>query len=466
MLKRLLFILCSWLFASPVIAQDVTVYGHANDFKGETIGIYSFKDLITNTPFLVASAKVNDTGYYSLTLHDVKQSQYMYLNIQNCNGSIYIEPNGNYNVDFPPPDSVQYLNPYVTHPVDLVFIDGKASDINSMVIDFNEQWDIFWRQYYTYFVRKQATSVLDSFRITMIHRYADVNNDYFHGYVAYTIAEMEISILVGQKTLAKRYLQNKPILYHNYEYMKFFNDYFKDYMEMFAVERQKEGDEVTKFIETNDYVNLMEVLKVNPLLRSSDSLCELVLLKGLYDLYFTGDYNKENIKTILRNISTNSKIDEDKVIAKDILASFVETNGGEQAPEFTLKDSQGGLTSLIDFRGKYVYLCFFKSSVSECVSEMDVMSALRRQYGKKINFVCVSEDDSLSQMMSFLDQNKIYNWTFLFDKNHEVLKLYDVKATPEFFLLNPKGKFYKSPADAPSHGIETTFDIIAPQKTK
>jgi peroxiredoxin len=246
--------------------------------------------------------------------------------------------------------------------------------------------------------------------------------------------------------------------------MKFFNDYFKDYLEQFAIERTKEGDEVNRFISNNDYPNLMEVLKINPLLRNSDSLCELVLLKGLYELYYSGDYNKDNIKTILHNLSLTTKIDEDKLIAQDMLNSFTEVASGGAAPEFTLKDMQGDLTSLIDFRGKYVYLCFFKSSISDCVSEMDVMSALRRQYGKKITFICVSEDDDIADLQHFMDENKIYTWTFLYDKDKSVSKLYDVKTLPEFFLINPKGHFFRSPADAPSHGIQDTFDQIVARK--
>ncbi|MGP8214151.1 MAG: TlpA family protein disulfide reductase [Bacteroidia bacterium] len=450
-----------FLLLSPIaFTQAVVIEGHANTYKGKTIAAYTYRDLITYMPLMVASDKVNDSGYFKITLPNITVSQYIYLNIENFDASIYISPGDSYHVIFPPPDSTHYQNPFVTHPVDLVFLNCKADNINSMVIDFNEQWDLFWRKYYTYFVRKEATAVLDSFRITMQQRYVDVKNDYFRGYLNYTIAEIEINILVGQKTLANRYLKNKPVLYHNYEYMKFFNDYFKDYLGQFAVERVNEGDDVNKFIKANDYPNLMEVLKINPLLRSNDSLCELVLLKGLYELYYSGDYNKDNIRTILHNMSLLTKIDEDKVIAQDMLSSFSDIESGNPAPEFTLKDSQGELTSMIDFRGKYLYLCFFKSTVSECMSELDVMSALRRQYGKKINFVCISEDENYTDLQHFLDQNKIYNWQFLFDDGHKVLKQYDVKVMPEFFLVNPKGKFVKSPADPPSHGIQEIFDEI------
>ena len=447
-------------------AQQVVIEGHADTYKGKTISLYSYQDLITNTPVVIGTDKVNDSGMFKITLPNITNVQYMYLNIDNLNGSIYVTPGTSYLVNFPPPDSLHYQNPFVSHPVDLVFLNSKGSDVNSMVIDFNEQWDLFWRKYYTYFVRKDANAVLDSFRITMQQRYADVKSEYFHGYLDYTIAEIEINILIGQKTLGNKYLKNKPVLYHNYEYMKFFNDYFKDYLGQFAMERQSQGDEVNRFIKANDYANLLEVLKINPILRDNDSLRELVLLKGLYELYYSGDYDRDNIRTILHNLSGLTKINEDKIIAINILNSFSDVESGNPAPEFTLKDMQGESTGLIDFRGKYLYLCFFKSTISECLSEMDVMSALRRQYGKKINFVCISEDEDIADLQHFLDQNKIYTWTFLYDAGQKVLKQYGVKLLPEFFLINPKGQFMKSPADPPSHGIQETFEAITTHSKK
>jgi len=46
------------------------------------------------------------------------------------------------------------------------------------------------------------------------------------------------------------------------------------------------------------------------------------------------------------------------------------------------------------------------------------------------------------------------------------MQQYDVKALPEYFMLSPNGKFFRSPADDPSHGIQNTFDDItkAPKK--
>jgi peroxiredoxin len=475
-----LFLLFAFHFS---FSQQVVIQGSAESYKGNTISAYSYKDLITYTPQIVASGKISSEGKFELRLPNINTSRYLYLNIENMNASIYVSPGKTYHVIFPPPDSIHYQNPYVSHIVDLTFLvtdSGKchcaddsldlsflirnSDDINNLIIDYNNQFDIFWRKYYTYFVRKQANAVLDSFHNSMRKRYKVIKNPYFSGFLDYTIAEIDISIMEGEKTLGNKYLKGKPVLYHNYEYMKFFNDYFRDYLSLLALKYVKKDDKVNRFINSADYTDLMEALRINPFLRDNDSLCELVMLKGLYELYYAGDNDENAIKTLLKTIVTISKIDEDKLIAQDILNSFSEMVGGVAAPEFTLKDAQGDATSIIDFRGKYTYICFFKSTSESCTGELDVIAALHKQYGKKINFVCISEDDNYADLKKYLEDNKMFNWTFLFDEGHRTLQQYEVKSLPEFFLINPKGMFYKSPAESPSHGIQMIFDELLSHK--
>lgn len=438
------------------------ITGTAPTYNGKEIAAYSYKDLITYTPIKIGSCQVSDSGKFSIELPNIKTSQYLYLSIGNQQGSIYVSPGNTYHVIFPPQDSTQYENPYTTHSVDLTFIVSDSDNINNLIIDFNDQFDDFWRKNYIYFVAKQGPGRLDSFYMAMLHKYANVKNPYFQGYIQYTIAEIGINILEGEKTLGDKYLKNKPVLYHNYEYMKFFNDYFNDYMGQLALKPQ--GADIERDIQGANYQGLLDVLKIDPLLKDNDSLCSLVLLKGLYEFYYSGDYNQDNIKSLLNLIAYQSPIIENRIIAGDMLHSFSDIVGGTISPEFALKDASGNLNSILDYRGKYLYLCFYKSNSSECLSELTVLAAINKKYGKKINIVCISEDQNVTDMQHFMEQNKTFTWPFLYDEGGKVLAKYEVKSLPAFFLINPQGRFYLSPADSPSHGIELIFDRLLEHK--
>lgn len=446
------------------MAQPVVIKGLAPSYEGKEISTYSYKDLITYTPVKIGSSQVNDSGRFSITIDGIKTTEYLYLSIGNEEGSIYVSPGSTYHVIFPAPDTTHYQNPFTTHVIDLTFIVRDSDNINNLIIDFNQQFDTMWNRCYIFFLQKRGPSHLDSFYVAMQHRFANVNNDYFKNYMRYNIAEIGINILEGPKVLGEKYMHGKPVLYHSYEYMKFFNDYFNDYVEQFSLTTK--GEDINRYLQSADYSSMKEILKINPLLKANDSLCELVLLKGLYEMYYSGTYKKEEVKQMIGLVASNSKISESKIIANDMLNSFSTVIKGNNSPDFALKDTKGNISSILDYRGKYLYLCFFKSKSDQCLKELDVLSSLNKKYGKKVSFVCLSEDDKPTDLQAFLDQNKLFTWTFLYDEGGKVLDKYDVKSLPEFFLINPQGKFYLSPADSPSHGIELIFDKLFAEKKK
>src|ERR1700733_12741983 len=155
--KRLRVIIFRYLFCFinftnfinfQLSAQPATIQGYAPDYKNKTVSAYTYSDYITNTPLKLTSATISDSGYFTLSLDNLKHCSYTYLNIDNVKGTIYIEPGKLYRVAFPPPDTNHYHNPYIQQVVDLDFIIRDTNDINNLIIDFNEQFDKFWKKYY------------------------------------------------------------------------------------------------------------------------------------------------------------------------------------------------------------------------------------------------------------------------------------------------------------------------------
>jgi hypothetical protein len=120
-----------------------------------------------------------------------------------------------------------------------------------------------------------------------------------------------------------------------------------------------------------------------------------------------------------------------------------------------LPDKNGKMHSLGNFSGKFVYLNFINPKSYTCQQELDVLKKMAdREYEMfKIITVCVCSN--MEEFKNFL-KNKDYNWTFLFyDKNVDVLKNFDVRVYPTYYLINPEGKLAMSPAFPPT---EPTFE--------
>jgi hypothetical protein len=70
-------------------------------------------------------------------------------------------------------------------------------------------------------------------------------------------------------------------------------------------------------------------------------------------------------------------------------------------------------------------------------------------FKKHLQVVTILYADRFSDMADFL-LLRDYNWPFLFvSPQSEVLDKYNVRVFPTYYLISPKGKMLRSPADPP-----------------
>ena len=93
-----------------------------------------------------------------------------------------------------------------------------------------------------------------------------------------------------------------------------------------------------------------------------------------------------------------------------LLAAFALYNGGggnvavgSVAPDFELKDPDGKLVRLSDFRGKFVFLNFWATWCEPCVDEMPAMMTLNETLkDRDFHMLAVSVDTSWEVIEEFL----------------------------------------------------------------
>ena len=130
--------------------------------------------------------------------------------------------------------------------------------------------------------------------------------------------------------------------------------------------------------------------------------------------------------------------DPDMVYGKDLLAP------GTVAPDFTLKDIDGRLVSLSDFRGKQVVLHFWASWCPDCREETPQLKAAQAAAdSSKVVFVSVSFDRKVEAFEAYVRENAL-GGVQLFDasgkKESVVGTSYHVKWIPATYLIGPDGR--------------------------
>lgn len=110
------------------------------------------------------------------------------------------------------------------------------------------------------------------------------------------------------------------------------------------------------------------------------------------------------------------------------------------AADFTLRDLDGKLHKLSDYRGKVVFLNFWATWCPPCRSEIPSMERLNEVLGSK-DFVmlAVNVDENVKDLEGFVKEYP-HKFTVLSDADGAVQKLYRVDKFPETFILDRQGR--------------------------
>lgn len=462
-MNKLFLFIFSFLIHFLCQAQNVIIKGLAVTYENQEIGVWARNDYISNTEKQLTFSTIDSAGNFLLEFNS-NEIQYVTIKIEKNIASMYIEPNVNYEIIIMQPDSTTYHNPNLEHDVKLSIRLKSKVEINALTMDYDKKFDDFLSVEYRSFVSRSAQAKIDSFKLAMHKFYEPVKNNYFDAYLTYTIAALEEKIQKSQKKLFASYLDGKPVLYSHPEYLNFFNTFYKQKLQSIALSEQ--GSAISFQINDRGSLNgTLTILETDEFLKN-DTICELVLIKGLYESYYDGTFNRGSIVAILEQIIIESKILEHQRIAKNILNSFSKLHAGAIAPYFELPDKAGRTHSLDELRSKkYVYILFFDVNCSSCLQQMKVIPSLKKKYGTRIEFVNISVDKNNSDFKKFCLQNPKFDWLLLYDNSGVELKnKYEIKSLPAYFLINPEGKFVQAPAEGPDGDIDRLFyDITKPK---
>lgn len=113
---------------------------------------------------------------------------------------------------------------------------------------------------------------------------------------------------------------------------------------------------------------------------------------------------------------------------------------GQVAPDFRLRDMNGQMVSLSDFRGKVVLLNFWATWCGPCRVEMPAMEELYRQYSRKdFEILAVSTDaQGVAVTRPFQQENKL-TFPILHDADFRVGLSYGARTLPMTFMVDRNG---------------------------
>lgn len=419
---------------------QVTVIGKAPLLRDKMIRLFKTDDYITERQILIAQTQLNDDKSFTISapLNEIGVLSLMAGSVKN---PFYAEPGKTYTIEIADESGAEM---YFTEMPD-------TNAVFYQIGRFNYEYNYFTINNYDKFVTGTIREDAKKFIAQADSKYKHIQEPFFQQHKTYKLAELALSTrAMGQKKIYETYFKNKPILYNHPEYMNFFKSFYGGIM-LNTVNTSK-NEKIKNIIRNGSGYDSLVVF-VNELDFIKDkNLAELFIMQGLYELYYSGKYDKYKIESLLHECLASSKNAEISKIAKNIIEIITRLKPGSPAPDFTGKGLEAQPVKLSSFFNKPIYLTFFDPRDPASIKEIPVIKNLYDKYKKDIHFISVCSACTYGSLQDFMTQYGL-KWTFLI-VDAETEANYEVFAYPSAFLLKKDGIFYRSPAELPSQNLE------------
>ena len=462
-MRKYMIALMLLLFTAIPFAAQTVISGNAPAYAGTRLVFMQNGDWITGAEQPAGSCDVSEQGNFRLEIN-LESTRQLYVHLGIYLGYFYAEPGKTYELVLPEKtekSAEDQLNPYFT-PVEiqLGLSNFTAEDLNMLVVMFEDAYDPYYQKHVKALYLKSDNTELENDIQQIEKPFQQYSNAFFREFRRYRYGMLKLFANQQRvQSISDDYFNNHPVLYGNPAYADLFNQVYDKYFIFFG--RSDMGKQIYEDInKEGSYSALCKSLSKNTNF-GNDTLKELVILKQLHDEYYGSQFSRGGLIKILDSLVAKTTIETHKKIGMSIREKITRLQTGYDPPPFKLQDINGNTLQLSDLIGRYVYLNFCTCQSYACLNEFNALSGIFQRHKERLTILTIATDPMDEVLRQFLTRNK-YDWTFLlYDMQPEVLKEYDIRAFPTYFLIGPDGKLILSPAPSPAEDFEQRlFEIM------
>ncbi len=455
---RLLLLGLGFAFALPAWAQfspQCVIYGNAPEYAGVAITLSTPSDFISRSSRVLATDTVGRDGAYRFEF-SLLETRLLTMDLGVYTAYLYVSPGESMAVALPrrrDKREAERLNPYF-EPLE-VQLRGRGGDsarVNDRIARFDRVFeqtaDSLFQRYSHGIPKAQGQKAYTQLLAQQSPSYQVFVNQYIRyraGLFAYLCEYMRA------KQLSETFFKTEAVLYANPAYMDLFNIVYKQYFILHG--RTEQGKAIYQAVSKKRSLSeLHRVLDQNDNIKQ-DSLREMVILKNLYDEFFSDKFSRKALLTILDSVYSTTTIPEHTDIANVIREKITRLLPGFIPHQFALEDAEGKLHTTPEYKGKLLLLNFCATSSYTSLQDFALLRKLKERLGGQLAVVCISTDRKYEDFQTFV-RNTDFPFTFLYyGRQPQLLQDYDIRAYPTYFLLDESGRIILSPAPGPSEDL-------------
>ena len=317
-------------------------------------------------------------------------------------------------------------------------------------------------------LKRKSYKSIKRFTDSIKKLYSSENNTYFKKYLLFKIAEMQMYVMRKfRDDFVKHHFKPNSNYANNVQSMHVLNTFFSG-----NIKHNILSNDNSPFHKAMLQTNLNKMLNdISPGTSENRELNELILLKGILEISEVYYYRKSHLTATLNKIIATTVHPTHKEIAQNIKKKINDLEIGIKAPELSIQYDKTNF-NLSDYKGKYVYLCFFRGWDLSFQKELEIIDYIKERYKNELAIVCVSTDIDIKVYKDFLSQMKndidhIYHYNFdskiLLDYKVSDFRMQETnqwQKPSKYFLIGPVGDIVFNNAKAPSKGFEYDFRLL------
>jgi len=453
-MRSLFILLILGLGIHTTYAQKVKLFGQHAAYANTKIKVLCYDDAFSKTEKQLAILQLDKQGQFSVEF-EIDETQMVFLSLGVFRGYFFVEEGKEYQLSLPPRRDLtpaQKIDPFF-EPQDLLlgFRNADKNGLNSLIRQFDNQFDNFINQNFDGIYNKRSSSVGLAFIKQMKSDYATVKNAYFQVYLRYRLGFLDyLASPEAYISLEDKYFAKQPLELNNTAFTTLFNKIYDN--SLGTAFHRREKSKFNKALESSDpYSNLTRAMLSYPVYKD-ENFRDLLLVKAVFDGTENAILTRRKAIGILQKIKQNSQDSDVQRLTKNYLAKLFHLLKNTPVPDFKV-----GNIALENYKGKYLYLNFCNTSNSVWEGDFELLKKLHMAFGKDIDFLSLSSDLDPVRFKNRLKQKEISFPIIQIDAENTILEDYKIKVFPTYIIINPEGKVYQYPARGPHDGVEKIF---------
>ena len=447
MKRRIITFLLS-LLVIAASAQNVTITGRSNKTNA-LMRLFAYEDLVNETGILLDQSQSDDKGHFILE-GKVKETlpARIYVGLEYVD--LILTPNASYDIEIIVPEQKENVS-YFDKELPTIRV-KRATDhgIYRQIIYSEEIINGYLIEHFNQIYRGRQLRYLDSIQNAINKEVPDIESDYVKSHNRYKIAAVRLGISTdGGKKIIKEYFDGQPVLYTQYAYIDLFKELFDGYFNSTTFDNHLLSDAMIEGPKA-----LKKYLDTDPLMANNPRLAELITIYNLQKLCYGDRGTRKVARNHLDYIKEQTKYAEHKTIIGDFFTKYERLAPGTDAPEFTLKDSEGKDVSLSDYKDGLVLLQFVDGASPISEHQFSELRSLHRQWQDSVQILTIATHEKMDFYKQQFTEKK-QDWPLLdLGDNILLLEAYNVRTFPEYILIRKGNKIGEAPAPSPERYLD------------